>query len=98
VNSGKQMRAAVIKALQAAATGSDHHIYYRSLNRVAGVIAAVAISGLDAHPDLTVPEMAENLIVRTESELGPDLLGYGGRPLFPALRKRVAETLIEMGY
>ena len=95
---GEVAREAVLDALQSASRASDHHAYYRSLNRMAGVMAAIAISGLDVHPGVAIGDLAERVVSRAESELGADLAGYGGRPLFPALRKRVAETLAELGY
>lgn len=82
--------------LLAATKATDHHIYYRSLNRIAGFLAGY-MRALHT-PARYRAVVAEDMIAGMERELGPDLLGYGGRPIFPALRKRVAETLVELGY
>ena len=79
--------------LAAAVAGADHHLYYRTLNRAAGVIG-----GLAAQEGRRAVFLAEELLGELEAALGDELPGYGGRPLFPALRKRVAETLVEMGF
>jgi len=87
---------AISRLLDGGRAAADHHLYYRAVNRAAGIIAG-AITAWYATPD-TVARAAEDMISDLESSMGGDLLGYGGRPLFPALRKRVAETLVEMGY
>jgi len=80
--------------LRNAATAADHHVYYRTLNRAAGAIAVLSSRG----PDSAVFSLAEKDILDLERSMGADFTGYAGRPLFRELRKRVAETLVELGY